>query len=384
MKLFPLILLVLFSGCSMLSPLQKAKFITVNNLLETAKYSEAKVVIDEMTEDEETSKWPRTWYMKGLLCHIAYQEGVKKNDMGLMELYPNQLFLAFESYEKSRTLDKAGKIEKQLVPRYIMLANDFQSLGEKNFSGKKYTDALNAFEHSLIVTRSNILEVKLDTNLIFNLALAAYESKNFTKAIEHLLMLHSNNYSQNATHLLYQANLEKGDTLAGKKVLLEGINKYNSNEDLVLLLTDILFKTKEINEALTVLDMVITRKPTNATFYNTKGLVYQKTDRFQEAIDSYSEAVKHKPDDPHIYINIATCYYNIGVDIEEKTRTLTNNRLVAEEKAKSVKAFEIADSWLDKIPQNAIIDQATSSKIYELYKLMKKSDKAKNFENQNR
>lgn len=95
-------------SCSVLSPLQKGKLISVFHLIEIAQYEEAKKVIEEMIKDKTYQKWPKTWYARGIICQNAYQEGIKKKDKKKTELYPNQLFVAFESFEKALSLDKRG------------------------------------------------------------------------------------------------------------------------------------------------------------------------------------------------------------------------------------------------------------------------------------
>ena len=80
-------------------------------LIETGKYEEAKKSIEEAIGDKKTEQWHRTWYAKGLLCQTAYREGVDKNDKKKSELYPDQLYLAFDSYQKARSFDKRGKLD---------------------------------------------------------------------------------------------------------------------------------------------------------------------------------------------------------------------------------------------------------------------------------
>ncbi|MDX9845697.1 MAG: tetratricopeptide repeat protein [Tenuifilaceae bacterium] len=375
-----LISMIFFTGCSILTPLQKSKFISISNLIETAKYSEAKDMIDDMTAGDESSKWPRTWYMKGHLCQTAYMDGAKKNDKRLQELYPDQLLLAFESYEKALALDERGRLERDVAPKFVILANEFQKIGESQFRAKKYADALRAFETSLKITKSPFLAIETDYNLVYNTALAAYENKTWSKAITYFEELHKANYSVNATHLLFEATLEKGDTLTAKAFLRDGIKRHNDNEDLVLLLTDLLYNTNDIEGAVSNLDKVIARNPNNYIFPYTKGLIYQKMGHYNEAIDAYSEALRLAPDELAIYVNIATSYYNTGVQIEESTMTLTNNRLVQEQKARSTAAFDSAIQWLDKIHGKPIEDQALAQRVYELYKSLRLSDKAKDIE----
>jgi len=78
-----------------------------------------------------------------------------------------------------------------------------------------------------------------------------------------------------------------------------------------------------------------------------------------------------------VHTNIATCYYNIGIEIEEKARTLNNSRDVLEEKAKSATAFESAAEWLNKAYDLGTENQAIIVQLHQLFKLLNITEKAK-------
>lgn len=376
-----LILTIFFSGCAVLSPLQRSKLLTVSNLIDSGKFVEAKEVVEELVNDNESNKWARTWYLKGHLCQTAYQEGVKKNDKSLQELYPEQLYVAYTSYARALTLDKGGRIERQIAPKYVLLANELQKIGEAHYRARRYGEALKAFEFAHRISQSRILSIEPDMNLVYNIALSAYESKEWDKAKQHLEQLHRGNYSSNASHLLSNAHLEMGDTLAAQRVLREGVTKYQNNIDLVLLLTDLYHKRHETDEAIKMLDEVIAKNPSHYFYVFTKGLVYQKANKFNEAIETYKRANAISPDELMVYVNIATSYYNIGVGIDENTRTITNSRLVQEEKIRSQEAFNSAISWLDKAYDKGIDDVTVLTKVYDLYRLLRVTDKVRSIEN---
>lgn len=352
----------------------------VFHLIETARYNEAKGAVEELISSEEAAGWPRTWYARGLLSQKAYREGMSKNDKKLFELYPDQLYVAFESYQRADSLDKSGRLDKQLLPRYVLLANDFQKAGERHFSNREYQEALRAFEHALGITQRPAFGFSVDTNLVYNAALAAYEARKWNKAAEYLARLHGYNYSPNVAHLLFNASLAKGDTLSGKNVLREGIEKYEENETLVLLLADLHLLREEYSSAVLVLDHAILRDSANYVYHNTKGLIYQRTEDFENAIAAYKDAIELAPDEHMTYLNLATCYYNIGVDIEESTRTMTNISLVLRERQKSSAAFEQAVHWLDQVYEKEPEDQEVLKRLHELYRMLRIYDKVLSLE----
>ncbi len=370
LKIWQLLLLAtILAGCSVMPPLYKSKFIAVFHLIEISNYPEAKQVIEELVEDEKFRQIPRTWYARGLLCQTAYQEGIRRNNRRMYELYPDQLFVAFESFEKALELDSRNTMKKQLAPRYVLLANDFQKMGTQHFNARRYNEALRAFEKALKITESPILTVQTDTNLIYNTALAALESKNRDKAIKYLNRLDEYNFSTNVSHLLFKTYLEKGDTLTAERVLKEGVEKYEDNEDLYLLLVDLNFEMGNTDRAFEILNAATLRNPNSHVYPYTKGLIYQKTNQYIKAIDAYMRALDLAPKEFMTYANIATCYFNIGVEIDENARKLTNINHVAEERARSKTAFESASFWLRKAEA---VETDKHSDFQKLQQLMKR------------
>lgn len=354
-----------------MTPLQKSKFISVNHLIEVGNYKEARDVIEEMINNEETQQWPRTWYTRGMLAQTAPAKA---------DLYPDRHYVALESYEKARLLDNKGRLDKQLVPKYVLLANDFKKMGEKSYKSRKYDEALRAFEQALMIYESAVLSMPVDTHLIYNAALSAYEAKNHDQAVKHLSRLEEYSYSTNVTHLLFSTYMESADTTSAGKVLEAGIRKYEENESLVLLLTDHHFQTDNAEQALAVLDTAAGMDPANHVFPFTKGLIYQKTDQYQQAIESYQQALALAPEELMIHTNIATCYYNIGVEIEENARKITSNSQVLQEKERSAEAFRSSVTWLDKVWEQDPDDQTVIRRLYELYKVLNVGEKVKSME----
>jgi len=370
----------IFFGCYLTLPAQKSKVLAVFQLIETGKYEEAKEEIEDAIDDKKTSQWHRTWYARGLLCQKAYQKGVAEKDPKKYELYPDQLYLAFHSYRKAWSLDKRGKLDGTLAPLYVQLANEFQTLGAKHFRKEEYEKALKAFEEAIQVYQSPILPVRTDTNLIYNTALAAFESEEWEKASGYLNKINKGNYSTNVPHLLYNVYLRKADTAAAETVLLAGIERYEDNENLTLLLADLYYQSNAVKKAVDLLDDASAKNDSNHIFNFTKGLIYQKTEQYQTAIDAYKEALTMAPDETKIYTNIGTCFYNIGVEIEKKARIITNNRAYLREKEKSAEAFETAVTWfekaLDRDPDNPYV----ISKLDHLYGILGLGDRMDNME----
>ncbi len=376
-KIVLALILLAFGGCAVFTPIQKTKLISVLNLIEASRFNDAKEALDEMVEDEQgAATWPRTWYAQALLAHQAYREGIRRNDRKLTTLYPDQLYEAWNSYEIARLMDSKGRLDKKLAPRYVLLANDFQQAGERHFNRSEFDEALKAFEQAIEITKSPLLEVETDTNLIYNAAIAAFESSQWDKAVKHLKRLNNNTWTANIPHLLFSAALASGDTLLAERSMLAGIDQYNGDELLVLLLTDLYLGQRKYQMALQQLDKALLREPENPRLHHTKGIVYQRKGDFAKAIAAYTEAYRLAPDDAMSCVNIAACYYNIGVEIEEAARRLTINSAVLREKEKSAEAFTKAEEWLNMALAIDELQPDVLQKMYELYKALKLYDRA--------
>ncbi len=363
-------LVILFGGCASLSPLQRSQLITAFHLIEDSNYKEAQEYVEKMINDEEAAQWPRTWHARGLLYQNAYREGMRRNNRDLSEMKPNQLYVAHESYEKALALNAGRGIRRQITPKYVLLANDFQTMGERRFNDGKYEEALKAFEAVEKIRQSELLNLDTDTNLVYNMAMAAIEGKDHEKAISYLNRLNDYKYGTNVPHLLSEEYLQQGDTTRAKHVLEQGIQTYDDNEDLIILLANLNFEQGQVEESLDLLDRKTSKYPDNHRFPYTKGLILQKTGEYEEAIGAYEKSLVLDPENAIAYAHIATCYYNIGIEIEEHARTLDQNRLVMQERERSTEALESATTWLNRALEQDSEDPETLAIISELSTLL--------------
>lgn len=379
-QLLLLLFITLLGGCSVFTPLRKTQVISVFHLIEAGKYNEAKGVVEDMKDAPASSNWSSTWYARGFLCQSAYREGMRKNDKKLMELYPDQLYEAYTSYQKAMELPHSKRLLKQLAPRYVLLVNDFQSLGESHFGRRQYDEALRAFNAAIEILTGEVLVRPVDTGLVYNAALAAYEASNWSEAVRHLETLHNWRYAPAISHLLFDAYMAMDRISNAESLLRESIRSYSENTSLVLLLADMHLQLNQPLQAIMVLDSAITSDPNSAIFYSSKGLILQKSEAFNEAILAYEAAIRLAPDEPMNYINIATCHYNIGVGIDESARLISNISAVQRERERSASAYKLAVEWLDRLFGKQVEDKQVLVKMQQLYRNLRVMDKVEAIE----
>jgi len=359
---------------------QKSRVISVFQLIEAEKYDDARDAIEQAVWHEKTSRWHRTYYAKGLLCQKAFEAGFEKDDKEKTGLYPDQLFVAYDAYEKALELDNRNRLRSSIANQYYQLANDFQKLGERLYRRKEYGKALDAFEHALLVSKSPLISAETDTSLVYNAALAAYEDRNWEKALSYLTGLNEDGYAPGTALLLYRIYLEKGDSLMAGEVLSEGVVRYEYDQDIVLERVDFLVERQEMEEAVRLLDTAMVRKPDNVVFPWTSGLVYQKMAEYGEAIRLLTEAAGRDPSNPMIYYHLGLCHYNIGVAINEEARHIRNNARYQSERERAREQFAQAVEWLEKAHEMDPGHRPTIEKLYQLYLHLQMTGKQKSME----
>jgi tetratricopeptide (TPR) repeat protein len=359
---------------------QKSRVLAVFQMIDQEKYSEAKETIELAVWNDKTSRWPRTYYAKGLLCQTAYEEGYEAHDTKRTGLYPDQLYVAYKSYERALALDVRKRLHTGISQKYYYLSNDFRRLGEDHFGKKEYEKALRAFEHALLVNQNDLIKAKVDTNLIYNTAMAAYESENWEKAIETLTGLHESAHAPATSLLLYQALLENGDSVRAEDVLLEGINLYNYEDQVVVYLINLFVRTGRMDLAIKIIDDAIDYNPDNHRFLWSRGLILRRMGKFEEAIESFKAALEIAPDESKIYYHIGVIYYNMGIDLREASLEITDSDEYQEVRDQSRKQFLIAVQWLEQAYEMDPFDEETISRLYQLYYQLQMKEKEKSMQ----
>ena len=327
---------------------QKSRVFSVIQLIESGKYTEAKEAIELAVWNDKTSRWSRTYYAKGLLCQKAYEEGIEKKDDKLTSLYPDQLIVAHSSYERALELGPGNRIRSAISVHYYSLANAFKSQGSDYYRNKQYTKALEAFEHALLVNNSPLVASGMDTSLVFNTALAAFESRNWDKAISYLTGLNDDGYAPESAILLYMAHMQKADSTGAEMVLRDAIERYESDGDLIMQLAEHLVNGKRLEEAIEVLAEAGTRHPGDPLFPWTRGLLYDKLGRNEEAIQSLQQALELSPEEPGIHYALGICYFNLGVSYEERAREISDREAYQLVREEARKQFQLAIEYLEK------------------------------------
>lgn len=283
---------------------QKGKVTSANNYLNSGKLDKAKVAIDQGIQHEKCVAWSKAYLVKGKVYQGIYESPLP----AFKKLSETPLDIALEAYTKALELDQKGKQKKAIKLQLTNLIPDFTNEAVKNYNGKKYAEALVAFEKVLEIENMEMFkEMAADTAVIFNAGMSAEKANVFDKAIKYYKKALDLNYGGAKTYAnlskVLKANKQEEESL---KYLHKGFELFPNDSFMLVELINYYLLGGEPNKAAEYLDKAIALDPTNASYYRAKGSLYEKTKEYNKAEAMYIKALELDPKD-------YTSQYNMGL-----------------------------------------------------------------------
>ncbi len=379
-KLIILLTLIFFTGFVFA---QKGKVTSALSYKDTGKLDKALEAI-ESTVDPDNEKalksipWPRTWEVRGEIYQAIYQS----KDEAVKKLAEDPLTVAFESYKKALQLDAKDKFGKSLKIKLTLLTSDLTSQAINAFNEDNFKQALLSFEQILELQGLPVMKADtpnaVDTVIIFNTGLAAYNAQNYDKAIKYYAEAAKYGYNGARTYQLIASSYEaKKDTIGSLEALKEGFLKFPDDTGILFKMINIYLDTDKTDDAMKYLDLATEKDPDNASLYFAKGTLHDKVENTEEAIRCYTKAIELKDDDFNSYYNLGALYYNKGVKQIEIANAVPTNETqkYEEEKAKADVWFEKALPYMEKCLELNDKDVSTLESLKNLYYRMKNMEK---------
>ncbi len=376
--LLNLAILIVLAACS-----PRTKVTSSQNLKDTGKLKEALETIDDAIDPsnenaEKTINWPRTWEVRGDIYQSIYQS----EEQEVKDLVVNPLSEALSSYKKALELDEKGRFENSSKVKLTLLTNDFTNQAVDAFEEQNYEKALESFENILEINEIDIIEQDnpgvVDTVIIFNAGLAAYNAEDYDKAIDYYGEAAEYGYNGARTYsLMANAYQLKGDTIGALEILQEGFEKYPADNNVLTSMIQIYLDLKKTEEAMRYLDLAIEQDPENATYYFAKGTLHETLDQEDQAITAYEKAIERNPDYFDANYNLGALYYNKGVQQIEVANNIptSENERYETELAKADKWFKMALPYMEKCLELRPDDNMTMESLKNLYYRLQMMDK---------
>jgi len=362
---------------------QKGKVSSAQNFKDTGKLDKALEAIEETVDpsndkSEKTIDWPKTWEVRGEIYQAIFQS----EDPNFKQLAEDPLTTALQSYKKALELDDKGRNENSVKIKLTLLTNDLTNQAVEAFNNNDYQTALRSFEQILEIQDIDVVKADnpgaIDTVILFNTGLAAYNAKDFDKAIKYYKEAAKYGYNGARTYsLIADTYLQKQDTVNAIKTAQEGFEKYPDDNGVLTSMIDLYLKTGQKEQAMKYLEMAIQQDPKNVTYHFAQGTLYESFGEEDNAIKSYEKAIEIDPTFFNAYYNLGALYYNKGVkqiEVANAVPANENERYEAELK-KADQWFEKALPYMEKCNEIQPDDVSTLESLKNLYYRMKDMDK---------
>lgn len=365
---------IVFSGCG-----QKGLVTKSQNLKDTGKLEEALQNINQAVDPtqekaDKTISWPRTWEVRGEVYQAIYQSDNEETK----KLAEDPLTESLKSYKKALELDDKGRFENSVKVKLTLLTNDLTNQAVEAFNVENYAQALQSFEQIIEIQDIDIIKKDnpeaVDTVIIFNAGLAAYNAENYDKAIEYYREAAKHGYNEARTYsLIASAYQLKKDTLGALSALQEGFEKYPEDNTVLTSMIQIYLDLDKTEDAMKYLDMAIQQDPENSTFYFAQGTLYEKVENEEKAIESYQNAIENDEDFFDAYYNLGALYYNKGVKQIEVANSIptSNNEAYEVELKKADNWFKKALPYMEKCHELKPEDNMSMESLKNLYYRLK-------------
>jgi tetratricopeptide (TPR) repeat protein len=362
---------------------QKGKVTSALSYKEAGKLDKAVEAIEETIDasnpkTEGSVTWPRTWEVRGEIYQAVFQS----KDENYKKLSNDPLTVAFDSYMKAIQLDDKDKFSKSIKIKLTLLIGDLTNQAVVAFNEETYEKALKSFEQILTINATPVYKADdpnaVDTVIIFNAGLAAYNAKQYDKAIDYYKQAAKYKYNGAKIYsLIASSYFQKKDT-AGALVVLNGALKEYPNEVTVLNeVINIYLNSNKAAEAMKYLEIAMAKDPKNATYFFVQGTLYDKLNKPEDAINSYLKAIEYKTDYFDAYYNLGAVYYNKGVKQVDVSNAVPSNQpdKYEIEKDKADVEFKKAIPYMEKAHELNPTDKFAIGSLKTLYYRLKMLDK---------
>ena len=362
---------------------QKGKVTSALNYKDAGKLDKAVESIEETIDpknpkSENSISWSGTWEARGSIYQAVYAS----KDENIKKLSEDPLTVAFESYKKALQLDDKDRFTKSVKIKLTLLVGDLTNQAVAAFNEEKFEKAMKSFEEILAINQIPAYKTEgvntVDTVIMFNAGLAAFNAKNYDKAIEYYKQAAKYKYNGAKTYsLIASSYFQKKDTLGALQSLQEGLKEYSDNGPLLVEVINIYLNANKIDDAMKYLQIAIEKDPKNSSYYFALGTLYDKLQKTEEATSSYLKAIEFKVDYFDAYYNLGALYYNKGVKQIDVANAVPSNQpdKYEIEKNKADVEFKKAIPYMEKAHEINAKDKFTMESLKTLYYRLKMLDK---------
>ena len=329
--------------------------------------------INKALENEETKDKAEPWWVAGKIHYSIYDKmmnnkaaGEKINSteagMALLDGYDkfmvalNKDSVAVRDKKGNQVIDKKTKAPKvktkfsqDIVGRIVDHLVDYSAVAGDFYMVSDWDNAYKAWDIYCKLAKSDWAKKRKkaepDSVVAYNRffqGLAAYQGKNYDKAVEQLSSARSLGYKKKALYDTWiDALIRQRDTIYLVSVAHEAHDMLGANDPrYVHILINHYLKTKNYKEANELLYEVIESDSLVADYYDLKGRLVEIEHGIDAAIPYYKKTVALNPDHPRGLFDLGNALYNKAISGDDH-RSTEAKTLYAEALPYLEKAYKI-------------------------------------------
>jgi len=343
---------------------QKGKITAAETFIKEGAFDKAKEAIEAAVADPKSSVMAKTYYVKGELCQAAYDSG----DPKFMGLYPDQLMEAYNNYKKAAEMDP--KMKNTLIKdnTLALLGNSFLNDAIAKFNAKDFVGAMKSFDDNVKISADEMYVGVVDTLVIFNAGLAAYNAEMYPKAIEYFRTCTKSGTEDTKPYIfISDSYLKMKDTLNAEEALLEGVRAYPDTLDIILQATQFYLDTDQSDKAFTYVRKAMEKDPNNYILPLVEGSLYMKTNNYPKALESMQKSLDMNSKQFESNYNMGLCYVSMANEMLTEANLISDNKQYEEAKGKAFDEMKKAIPYFLEAEKANPTSVATLEFLREIY-----------------
>ena len=343
---------------------QKGKITAAETFIKEGAFDKAKEAIEAAVADPKSSVMAKTYYVKGKLCQAAYDSG----DPKFMGLYPDQLMEAYNNYKKAAEMDP--KMKNTLIKdnTLALLGNSFLNDAIAKFNAKDFVGAMKSFDDNVKISADEMYVGVVDTLVIFNAGLAAYNAEMYPKAIEYFRTCTASGTEDTKPYIfISDSYLKMKDTLNAEEALLEGVRAYPDTLDIILQATQFYLDTDQSDKAFTYVRKAMEKDPTNYILPLVEGSLYMKTNNYPKALESMQKSLDMNSKQFESNYNMGLCYVSMANEMLTEANLISDNKQYEAAKEKAFDEMKKAIPYFLEAEKANPTSVATLEFLREIY-----------------
>ena len=384
-------ILSLVTTLSLFASAQKGVVKDASRSLKNNDLKEARALIKQALENEQTANDPDTWKLAGDIGNKAFDNqitsqmlGKKSNEdvmyKGLMESYAPYLkadSLAELPDSKGRVRNRVRKdIAATLRANHAYFINGGIFFNEKD----DYKRASNFFEVYWDIPTLPLFEGNRDGFLIdstyqtikYYSIITAIQAEDHKRALSLIERATNEPFIENSAYqesdlyeLMASEYIQVGDTASYMEVLNVGASKFPKSKYFIPNLINVYIREGDNQKALDYLDQAIENDPSNSCDLNSvKAALYAETNEFDKAEAEYKKAIVQDENCERALEGLAVSYILQAQDLKDKAaQQMGDRKLQAENDKKTIEFYMLALPHLEKFTENLKARSADESEI---------------------